>query len=313
MTINNKLFDGMVIFHQVVSCGGFSAAAAVTGHSTSYISKAINQLEQRVGARLLHRTTRSIGLTPEGEVFWQHCQQMIQDAEHALAQVRQAELEPKGTLKISCPLGFGSNHLKPIISKYLELYPMVNLQLDLNDRKVDLVQDGYDLAIRATMELEESSLVCRKIYSCKTYTVATKAYLAKHGTPRQPQDLQHHDCICYANLKQPNRWEYHDSQGKAIAVAVRSKVLCNNAAMELAMVKAHHGICRLPAFHMEPELLSGQVEVILDDYISPEINVYAVYVSRQHLSPKIRRFIDLISDELSPAPRFNHELQEQLG
>ncbi|RJG51519.1 LysR family transcriptional regulator [Motilimonas pumila] len=305
MTSNITLFDGMVIFHHVIQSGGFSAAANLTGHSTSYISKEINKLEQRVGARLLHRTTRSIGLTPEGEVFWQHCQQLIQDAEQALAQVRQAELEPKGNLKISCPLGFGSNYLKPILSKYLSLYPMVNLQLDLNDRKVDLVQDGYDLAIRATMELEASRLVCRKIYTCKTYTVASKAYLAKHGTPRQPQDLQHHDCICYANLKTPNRWVYQDSKGKDISVNVRSKMTCNNASMELAMVMEHHGICRLPAFHMEPELLAGQVEVILEDYTSPEINVYAVYVSRQHLSPKIRRLIDLISDELDPMPRFN--------
>lgn len=308
MTHNNlipskdtKLFDGMVIFTQVVECGSFSGAAEATGHSNSYISKEVNKLETRVGVRLLNRTTRSISLTPEGQMYYEQCQQLVLDAHDAVSLLTQSHIEPKGLLKVSCPTSFAESHLQEIVSTFMHQYPDVNLVLDLNDRQVDLIQDGFDLVIRATDKLAESSLVCRKIYSCKGYTVASHDYLERFGTPMTPQDLSEHQCICYSNLKQPSKWPFSHVDGSESQVEVNTKLLCNSASMELAMVLAGHGICRLPEFVMEKALKTSQLTVLFPDYTSPTIDVYAIYPSRKHLSPKVRCFIDLLVQQMPKA------------
>lgn len=301
MTINTqqtKLFNGVVIFTHVVNSGSFSAAAELTGHSNSYISKEINKLEARLSVRLLNRTTRSLSLTPEGKVYFEQCQQLVADAEDALTLLNQSIVQPKGKFKISCPVAFAQGYLQKILCEYMQLYPDVQLDLDLNDRRVDLVQDGFDLVIRATNQLEESSLICRKIYSCKAYTVASRDYLKRFGRPSSPAELSRHQCLCYSNLKKPNRWQYQDKNKEDIIVDVNCKVLCNSAQMELAMVLAGQGICRLPEFAMEQALKDNAVEVLFEDYLAPEVNVYAVYPSRKHLSPKVRCLVDLLTKRM---------------
>ncbi|PHR83917.1 MAG: LysR family transcriptional regulator [Colwellia sp.] len=295
---DSKLFDGIIIFTQVVKCGSFFKAAEVTGHSNSYISKTINKLEARLAVRLLNRTTRSLSLTPEGKVYFEQCQQLVLDAEDALGLLSQSHVQPKGLLKISCPVAFAQGYLQDFLSKYLLRYPEVELQLDLNDRRVDLIQGGFDLVIRATDQLEESSFICRKIYSCKSYTVATRDYLQRFGRPIKPEELIEHQCLCYSNLKTPKRWHYVEPNGHEIQVDVSAKLLCNSAQMELAMVKAGHGICRLPEFAMEQEIKDNSLEILFSDYPPPIINVYAIYPSRQHLSPKVRCFIDLLVEHM---------------
>ncbi|MCL1146794.1 LysR family transcriptional regulator [Shewanella marinintestina] len=297
MTIN-KLFDGIVIFAQVVKSGGFSAAAEALGHSTSYVSKEVNKLETRLGVRLLNRTTRSIGLTPEGEAYYQQCLQLISDAELAVGLITQDNVSPKGVLKLSCPVGFAQNHLQDIISEYINRYPNVSLELELSDQRTDVIADGYDLAIRASAHLEESSLICRKIYSSKAYTVASKEYISRHSKPHHPRELATHNGICYSNLKQPSRWDYIDTDGKPFFVDVRQKILCNNGHMQLAMVLAGHGIARLPSFYMEEALNDNRLEILFESCPNTEIDVYVVYPSRKHLSPKVRAFIDLAAERL---------------
>ena len=293
-----KLFDGVVIFTQVVNCGSFSAAAELTGHSNSYISKEISKLETRLSVRLLNRTTRSLSLTPEGKVYFEQCQQMVFDAQDALALLNQSNVKPKGKFKISCPIAFAQGYLQNILFEYIALYPDIQLELDLNDRRVDLVQDGFDLVIRATEQLEESSLICRKIYGCKAYTIASSDYLKRFGRPGKPEQLTEHQCLCYSNLKKPNRWYYKGQSEEEFFVDVNCKVLCNSAQMELAMVLAGQGICRLPEFAMEQALKNKSIEVLFADYPTPDINVYAVYPSRKHLSPKVRCFIDLLTQRM---------------
>ncbi|QQX81174.1 LysR family transcriptional regulator [Shewanella sp. KX20019] len=297
MTIN-KLFDGVVVFAQVVKSGGFSAAAEAMGHSTSYISKEVNKLEARLGVRLLNRTTRSIGLTPEGEAYYQQCQQLISDAELAVGLITQHDVSPRGVLKLSCPVGFAQNHLKPIISEYLQRYPNVSLELDLSDKRTDVIADGYDLAIRASSQLDESSLICRKLYSSKAYTVASKEYISRHGKPYHPRELANHNGICYSNLKIPSRWDYVDNEGKAFFVDVRPKILCNNGQMQIALVLEGHGVARLPSFYMQAELQNNQLEVLFDNFPAVDIDVFVIYPSRKHLSPKVRAFIDLAAERL---------------
>jgi len=300
MTHNDdtKLFDGMVIFTQVVASGSFSAAAIATNHSNSYISKEINKLEARVGVRLLNRTTRSISLTPEGQLYFEQCQQLVLDAQDAVSLLTQSHIEPKGLLKVSCPTSFAESHLQEVLSDFMHHYPEVNLVLDLNDRQVDLVQDGFDLVIRATDKLAESSLVCRKIYSCKAYTVASHDYLKRFGTPETPKQLSEHQCICYSNLKQPSKWPFSHPEREDIQIDVNTKLLCNSASMELAMVLAGHGICRLPEFVMDQTLKEQKLAILFPEYNSPIIDVYAIYPSRKHLSPKVRCFIDLLVQKM---------------
>lgn len=291
---DTKLFDGMVIFTQVIECGSFSGAASATGHSNSYISKELNKLESRVGVRLLNRTTRSISLTPEGQAYYEQCQQIVNDANDAMALLTDSHITPSGVLKISCPTSFAQTYLTEVVSEFMHSYPAVKLVLDLNDRHVDLIQDGFDLVIRATDKLTESSLVCRKIYSCKAYTVSSPQYLSRYGTPITAEQLSEHQCICYSNLQQPNRWRYQHVDNRNVDVTVSAKLLCNSASMELAMVLAGHGICRLPEFAMIEALHENKLTVLLNDYIEPTIDVYAIYPSRKHLSPKVRCFIDLL-------------------
>ncbi|MDO6639595.1 LysR family transcriptional regulator [Shewanella sp. 5_MG-2023] len=298
MDQGTKLFDGVVIFTQVIELGSFSLAAEKTGHSTSYVSKTVTKLEQRLNTRLLHRSTRSLSLTAEGKLFYQQCQQMVADAQAAINMIDSSLMTPNGTLKISCPVTFGLQYLQPILSLYMRMYPEVKLDIDFSDRHVDLVQEGYDLAIRATGQLTDSSLICKRIGQFHAHVVATPQYLATHGTPQVPSELTEHQCICYSNLKQPDRWLFEHADGRSETVTVAQVIGCNNADMELAMVLDHHGICRLPSFYLTAALEKQQLSILFEDYIQPQIDIYAVYPSRKHLSPKVRRFIDLLVEHM---------------
>ena len=296
---HNRLFDGIVIFVHIVKHGGFSAAAHELGHSTSFISKALNKLEEKLEVRLLNRTTRSISLTPEGKIYYQHCLQLIDDAESAIDLVTQNDFNPKGRLKVSCPVQFAHSHLTTIIEKYLSRYPNVNVDLNLSDRHLDVIGDGYDLVIRATAQLDESSLICRKIYSAKGYTVAAKAYLDRHGLIYHPRELSKHQCICYSNLKFPTKWDYLEKDGRHFVVDVKDKITCNDGNMLLSMALAGQGVVRLPDFYLNEHINNGNLTVLFADLPTKPIDVFAIYPSKQHLSPKVRAFIDLITEQFN--------------
>ena len=298
MNLDPKLFDGIVIFTQVIEAGSFSVAAEKTGHSTSHISKVVTKLEQRLQTRLLHRSTRSLSLTPEGKLFHQQCVQIVKDAEQAVAMLDSSLQAPTGTLKISCPVTLGLQHLQPILSLYMRLYPLIKLDIDFSDRHVDLIQDGYDLAIRATQQLDDSNLICKRISRFHAHVIATPTYLAKHGTPQSPEDLITHQCICYTNLKHPSRWAFEHPEKETVTVEVPQVIGCNNADMELAMVLDDHGISRLPSFYLTKALAQKQLTILFTDYVQPDVDIYAVYPSRKHLTPKVRSFIDLLVEHM---------------
>ena len=298
MAIKNRLFDGMVVFFHVVKSGSFTSAADVTGHSTSYISKEINKLEARLSIRLLHRTTRSLSLTQEGELYFQLCQQIIEDAEQAENAIVGNQLEPSGKLRISCPISYGLSNLSPVLSQFTEKHQKVQLELELNDRKVDLISDGFDLVIRATVQLEDSSLISRRITQSEALVLASPSYLAKHGMPEHPYDLTRHKIITYSNSKQPNVWLFRDNDGVAVQVNVESHVLTNNASLEIALGVAGQGIIRVPRFALKNEIETGALIEVFSDWPKPAIGVYMVYPSRKHMSAKVRSFIDFIIETL---------------
>ncbi|WP_318416341.1 LysR family transcriptional regulator [Photobacterium leiognathi] len=298
---NNQLFDGIALFVQVVKSGGFGAAAQAMGHSNSYVSKEIVKLENRLGVRLLNRTTRSISLTPEGKSYYQECLQLISDAEQAVAHITQSTVAPKGTLKISCPVWFGKHYLKHVFSAYLTRYPDVMIDLDMSDKAIDVIGDGYDLVIRASAKLDESSLICKRIYSSRICTVASPEYIAKHGRPIHPTELSSHHCFCYSNLKKSNIWDYMDKAGNQTSVEVHQRIRSNNTEMSLALVCNGDGIIRLPEFYIEQQIKIGELILLFEDYVFPMVDVYALYPTRKHLASKVRCFLDLI-DEMVVKP-----------
>ncbi len=298
MAFNGKLLDGMVIFAEVIKAGSFTKAADSSGHSTSYISKEINKLEERLGVRLMHRTTRTISLTPEGKLYFEQCQQIINDAREAEFALSGRQLEPQGELKVSCPVSFGLSRIRPILSKFLETYPQVTLNMDLNDRKVDVVGDGFDVVIRASMKLEDSSLICRRFMTSKAVTVASPQYLEKYGKPKSPSELINHKTMSYSNLKAPNNWIYHNDAGEETVVTVNSEVITNSPELELELCLGGQGIMRMPVFNLGDEIETGRLVPLFEDYLEPEVSVYLVYASRKHMSAKVRAFIDFIMAEL---------------
>jgi DNA-binding transcriptional LysR family regulator len=298
MAIKSRLFDGMVIFVHIVKSGSFTLAADISGHSTSYISKEINKLEARLGIRLLHRTTRSLSLTQEGELYFQLCQQIIEDAEQAENAIIGNQGEPQGRIKISCPISYGLSNLSPILSQFTEKHPKIQLELDLNDRKVDLISDGFDVVIRATEHLEDSSLISRRITQSEALVLASPSYLAKHGVPQHPSELAQHKIINYSNLKQPNIWLFNDHNGSAIQVHVESHVLTNSSTLEIALGVAGQGIFRVPRFALKDELKTGVLVELFSDWPKTSIGIYMVYPSRKHMSAKVRSFIDFVVEEL---------------
>ena len=299
MAFNGQLLNGMVIFSEVVSSGSFTKAAEVSGHSTSYISKEINKLEERLGVRLMNRTTRSLNLTPEGRLYYEQCAQIISEAEQVESALAGHQVQPKGRLRISCPTSLGVSRLHPIFANFLCTYPLVELDVDLNDRKVDLVADGFDALIRASGQLDDSSLISRRIMKSHTVTIAAPSYLKEHGIPQVPSDLLEHFCITYSNLKQPNAWLFSDIDGNEEIITVNDRFTTNSSALEVAMVKAGRGITRIPHFIAEEALASGEVVEILPEYRYTDIDVFIIYPSRKHMSSKVRSFIDFVANNLS--------------
>lgn len=298
MTSNSNLLDGMVIFASVVEAGAFGAAGKRLGHSASHISKSVAALEQRLGVRLLNRTTRSVSLTDDGRAYYERCQIILDVAEEASALVEQRHAEPTGTLRLTAPVSFGLSHLSAILPKFMERYPSVILDVDLNDRMIDLVTEGFDLAIRIG-DLGDSSLISTRLASSRGVVVAAPSYWDEHGRPERPADLRQYRCISYSNLETPNKWTFATPSGGTETVAVPITALCNSAELETALAVAGKGVTRLPAFTCQRELADGRLEIVLEEYETDPLGIHAVYPHRAHLSVKVRAMVDFLKHELT--------------
>ena len=295
---NSNLLDGISVFVQVVQSKSFVNAAEKMNHSTSYISKEVSKLETRLGVRLLHRTTRTLSLTSEGEVYYQQCQQIIEDALQVESSLSGRQQIPQGRLKLSCPVGIGVSRIRPILAEFLAKYPKITLDIDLNDHKVDLVADGFDIVIRAAVQLEDSSLISRRFMNSTSLTLASPEYLKNHGTPMQPEDLVHHQMISYRNLKTPETWQYTTKSGHKTQTHVTSRVSCNNSEMMISLCLAGQGIIRMPLFNLREEVESGKLIPLFEDLMPINIGVYLVYPSKKNMPAKLRCFIDFIMEKL---------------
>lgn len=295
-------WNDIAVFVRVVEAGSFTAAAGKLGLSQSAVSKSVTRLEERLGTRLLNRSTRRISLTETGSALHVRGLAALKEMEEAELEVARLQTEPRGVLRVSAPMSFGVLHLAPLLPEFLRQYPALTVDMQMDDRLVDLVEEGYDLAIRIKA-LDDSALVAKRLAPCRSVTCAAPEYLARHGEPQTPRDLRDHRCLVYTYRTNPLEWEFRDSAGKKISVTITGPLHCSSglALREAALASA--GILLTPTFYVGDAIKSGRLRPILTDYINfPEANVYAVYPERRHLSPKVRAFVDFLGGRFGDDP-----------
>ncbi|MGG9998480.1 LysR family transcriptional regulator [Pseudovibrio ascidiaceicola] len=295
------------VFVAVVEQKGFAAAARQLGVSKSAISKRISLLEEHLGARLLHRTTRNISLTEVGELYYARAVDALTAAQEAESAVAQLQGKPKGRLKINVPMTFGRLHIAPLIPKFLKNNPEISIDMIMDDRRVDLVDGGFDLAIRGG-RLQDSSLIARKIAPCRNILAASASYLEEFGVPVIPEDLLHHNCLHYAYFSDQQEWTLEGPDGQ-VKIEASGNFQVNNGDALTTAVLGGCGIGRLTTFAAGDFLRSGELRQVLPEYTLPTQYMYAVYPNRQYLPTKTRSFIDFISTEIGgDKPYWDEEL-----
>ena len=289
-------FAAMQAFARVVEAGSFARAAERMGMSTSACSRHVADLEAHLDTRLLNRTTRSLSLTEPGRVFHERCVQVLADLEDAEAVAHAGRARARGNLRISCAVNFGLHHISPLIAPFQQRHPDVRLDISLSDRMVDLVEDGFDMAVRIG-ESRSTSLIARKLGDTCLLTCASPDYLKLHGTPVTPQQLSEHNCLIYEYLPIRNEWRFIDREGGEHRVRVAGSVQTNNGDMLARAAAEGLGICCEPDFIVAEDVAAGRLVPILEGYRPPATTIHAVYPSRRHLSGKVRAFVDFLVDE----------------
>lgn len=293
-------FQEMRVFTAVADAGSFVAAAQALGLSKAAVSRHIAGLESRLGVRLMQRTTRRLSLTAEGELFLARCREILASIEASEAELSTRAGSASGHLKLSVPVSFGTRHLAPLWGAFLQAHPRVSLDVQLSDRVVDLVDEGFDLAVRIA-SLPDSSLVSRALARTRLVLCASPDYLSRRGTPRHPRDLAGHDLIGYTLLAQSEHWRFTGPEGP-LAVKVRPRLWSNNGDTCVAASRQGAGIQLQPTFLIADELASGALVELLPQYRPPELGIYAVYPTRQFVLPKLRALLDFLGERLANAP-----------
>lgn len=290
----------MSAFVCAVDNGGFTAASQQLGLTPSALSKLVTRLEDRLGARLLHRTTRRLQITPEGEAFYARARAILNAMDEAEAEVAEASASPRGLLRLHCRSAFGMHQLTPAIPSFQALYPKVELDITISDQP-DGKEGNYDLSIR-NGPLDESSVVARRICNLERVICAAPSYLARHGIPRTPDDLQQHNCLWITSLPALRRWPFNTDEGIRI-VPVSGNVVANNAETVLQLALAGVGITRLTDVIVGEAIRMGQLVPLLVDWNHVEpVPLYATYPSGRNLSPKVRAMVDFLITTFSSAP-----------
>ena len=283
-------FAAIPVFVAVVESGGFSAASRTLGVSKSAVSKRINQLENHLGVLLLHRTTRRLSLTEAGERYYEHAAQALSAAGKAEDAVTELQGEPQGKLKISSPMSFGRLHVAPLIPKFMQRYPKLQIDLVMDDRNIDLVAGGIDVAIRSG-DMPDSTLIARKLAPLRQVLCASPIYIDRYGMPVTPSELRERNCILFSYSGDANQWTLSKGD-QSEAVLVSGSYRVNNSEALLEALREGVGIGRLPTFVAGPDLKAGNLVRILESYHIPDHSFYAVFPERQYLPAKVRAFLD---------------------
>jgi DNA-binding transcriptional LysR family regulator len=290
----------MASFVAVVEAGSFVGAADALGLSKAAVSRQVGDLERRLGTRLLHRTTRRLSLTDDGQLFHARAKEVLAAIDEAESEITSRSGEPSGLLRINAPLTFGVLHLAPLWGRFADAHPKVSLEIDLSDRIVDLVEEGYDLAVRIT-NLPSSQLVSRQLAKSRMVLCASPDYLARHGIPAHPRDLAAHRVISYSYWSTRDEWSFTGPDGE-VRVRTQPRIHANNGDTCRAAALDHQGIILQPDFLVGDDLRQGTLVELLPDYASLTIGIHAVYPTRKYLPIKTRRMVDFLVGSFATPP-----------
>lgn len=297
----------IAMFVKVAELGSFTAAAGALESSQPVVSKAVTRLEQRLGVRLLNRTTRRLSLTEAGAELYAQGERALAALENVQLEIARFQTEPRGTLRINAPTSFTLLHLQQKLPAFLERYPSVTLDLTTEDRVVDLIEEGYDAAIRIGA-LESSTLIARKIAPCRQVICASPAYIARRGAPQDAADLLSHNCIVYTLGRDARAWRVLDEQGQDVLLPVHGNAYVNNGLLASGLAMEGVGLAILPTFYVGDALRAGTLVRVLPDVRLPELGVFAVYPERRNALPKLRAFIDFMIASFGPQPEWDRDL-----
>ena len=293
-------FQEMAVFSKVVAAGSLSAAARELGLSPALISRRLAGLEARLGVRLINRTTRSLRLTDEGAGYYDTCTRVLAEIEEADAAVSAGRVEPQGALKVAMPASFGHQHLAPLIPEFASRYPQVRLALSLSDRNVNVIDEGFDLAIRIA-HLEDSSLAARRLAPNRRVVCASPAYLERHGTPLTPQDLAQHNCLTANDFVMS--WDYKEPDGRPGSVRVSGRYACDNWEVLREWALAGMGVALKSTWDVHRHLEDGSLVSVCPGYtFGSDVAIYAVYPHRRFLPAKTRVFIEFLAASFGSEP-----------
>jgi DNA-binding transcriptional LysR family regulator len=293
----------MTAFVQVVEAGGFSAAARVLGLTPSAVSRLIGRLEDRLGVRLLHRTTRRVSLTHEGVAYYQRSARILAEIEEAEAAISALHAEPRGVLTVSAATAFADCQIAPLLPEFLDRYPKMRIALSVTDRVVDLIEEGIDVAVRFNVR-SEPSLIARLLAEDRRVICAAPAYLDRHGVPETPEDLLAHNCLGWIGSRQAilNDWPFVAADG-ACTLRVAGNTTVNAGETLYALILAGLGIGRLAECRVGADIRDGRlVPLLLDHHRAETLPIHAVYPHRRHLLPKVRAFVDFLAGKFMPVP-----------
>jgi len=291
--------NDMVMFAQVVEADGFSEAARRMGVSKSRVSKTIARLERSLNVRLLNRSTRGLSLTEIGTAYHEHCVRIVEEATQASDVVSQLQSEPRGVLRVTAPVAFGRLHVGPAVVEYLSRYQRLRIDMTISDRIVDLVSEGYDIAIRIRQE-PRLHVVARELAPVRRVICATPDYFERRGLPSAPQDLAAHNCLHYTPVSQ-SEWRFQSARGQ-IVVPVRGSLRVDDDDTLAQAVRGGLGVAMLPTFIIGDDLKAGRLQSVLADYVPLERRVFAVHLPNVNLPLKVRTFIDFLQKRFGPTP-----------
>lgn len=288
---------GLRAFTSVVDHQGFAAAARKMGVSRSIINKRVITLENDLGVQLLRRSTRHIGLTDTGRCFYDRSLAILNELDEAVDSVKEMQEQPRGQLRINAPMSFGTLYLSQIVAEYMQHYPQVNVELVLNDRHIDPIEEGFDITIRIGEEEIITSLISRFIMHTNRVICASPEYLATFKEPTKPRDLTRHRCLNYGYHKRGTQWRLNDDKG-SYSVPINCALSSNNGEVLKNAALNHQGIAILPKFIIGDAIAKGQLTPVLTAYSLPTVSIYALYPRHRHLSAKVRLFVDFVINKL---------------
>ncbi len=294
-------FESMLAFTKVVETGGFAAAARAMGLSRSVVNKCVINLENELGTQLLRRSTRQVTPTETGLAFYDRCTQILSEVNEAIAAITELQECPKGNLRLNAPMSFGTLHLSAVIAEYMALYPDVHVEVVLNDRFIDPIEEGFDVTLRIAELGVSTSLMMREIVSAKRVLCASPGYLKEAGEPVDPVEFKRHRCLHYGYQGSGSQWRLAGPEGEQ-SYAINCVMWSNNGEVLKDAAVNHQGIVLLPTFIVGESLQSGELRTILTDYKPPEITLCALCPRHRHLSAKVRLFVDLVEARFGGCP-----------